>query len=203
VLIRALDRLLKERDLETIATRIRDQRKALGLSQQELSNRAGLTLSLVSKIETNRITDLHLSTLEGLARALRISISELVGESAMPTTATATPPAPIQDEGRLIEVRALTEDNSRLLSDPDSINSEHVIKTAGICIELLDWVREDFGNTGIRGTLLEDQIMHLAYSMVAVLNVGARKESDKETQGELLDLQNAVFDKYQWLLERA
>jgi len=64
-----------------IGARIREGRKAQGLSQEAFAQKSGVTLSLISKVERGVIADLHYSTLAGVARALGISIGELVGET--------------------------------------------------------------------------------------------------------------------------
>ena len=63
-----------------IGSRIRQRRKAKGLSQEKLAREAGVTLSLISKIENGRIHDLHYSTLSGCAAALDMSVAQLIGE---------------------------------------------------------------------------------------------------------------------------
>ena len=63
-----------------IGNRIRQRRKAKGLSQERLAREAGVTLSLISKIENGRIHDLHYSTLSGCAAALDMSVAQLIGE---------------------------------------------------------------------------------------------------------------------------
>jgi transcriptional regulator with XRE-family HTH domain len=81
-----------------IGTRIRDIRKARDLSQERLAQQAGVTLSLISKVETGRITDLHYSTLSGVARALGISVGELIGEVDAPKELAPTSPQPVAEE---------------------------------------------------------------------------------------------------------
>lgn len=64
------------------STRIRTRRKELGLSQQRLAEKAGLALSQVSKLEQGAITDPHVSTVRKLAKALEISVCELIEEGS-------------------------------------------------------------------------------------------------------------------------
>jgi transcriptional regulator with XRE-family HTH domain len=67
-----------------LGNRIRTARKNHSISQEELARRAGVSLNLINKIERGVITDPHFSTLAGLANALNMQISELVGEPAVP-----------------------------------------------------------------------------------------------------------------------
>lgn len=62
------------------AQRIRNIRMQSGLTQAQLAERCNVTKSLICKIEANRAT-IHLSLLIDIAKALGVTISELVGES--------------------------------------------------------------------------------------------------------------------------
>ena len=64
----------------SIGERVRTGRKALHLSQEEVARRAGVSLNQVNRLERGEIVDPHFSTLAGLATALDMQISELVGE---------------------------------------------------------------------------------------------------------------------------
>ena len=78
-----------------IGERVRMGRKALHLSQEEVARRAGVSLNQVNRLERGEIVDPHFSTLAGLATALDMQISELVGEPAAPLTevpSSAGPP---------------------------------------------------------------------------------------------------------------
>jgi len=79
----------------SIGERVRTGRKALHLSQEEVARRAGVSLNQVNRLERGEIVDPHFSTLAGLATALDMQISELVGEPAAPLTevpSSAGPP---------------------------------------------------------------------------------------------------------------
>jgi len=72
--------------------RIRELRKAQGLSQEGLARRADVSLGLINRLEMGRITDPHYSTLLGLVDALGVSsIDELFGE-AVPAAGKAEAP---------------------------------------------------------------------------------------------------------------
>jgi transcriptional regulator with XRE-family HTH domain len=67
-----------------LGPRVRERRTALGLSQENLAHQAGVSLNAVHKLEAGRITDPHFSTLSGIARALDMTVAELVGEETRP-----------------------------------------------------------------------------------------------------------------------
>ncbi len=71
-------------DQENLGRRIREARKARDLSQEALAREAGVSLNLVNKLERGIVTDPHYSTLSSLARALELSVENLVrgGEPA-------------------------------------------------------------------------------------------------------------------------
>ena len=60
-----------------LAKRLKKLRAQQGLTQAALAGRAGLTLSYIGRLEIGR-HDPQLSTLYKLAKALRVSIAELV-----------------------------------------------------------------------------------------------------------------------------
>jgi transcriptional regulator with XRE-family HTH domain len=59
--------------------RIRQAREKAGLSQQALAERAGLSLRAITKIENGG--NPRLSTLQAIAKALRLSIADLVPDN--------------------------------------------------------------------------------------------------------------------------
>jgi transcriptional regulator with XRE-family HTH domain len=63
--------------LMPIKDRVRQLRKAAGLTQQTLAVKAGLSMSAVVQIESGRIPDPRVSTLKALAVALGVSLDEL------------------------------------------------------------------------------------------------------------------------------
>jgi transcriptional regulator with XRE-family HTH domain len=74
---------------ETMAMRLKRLREAAGLTQQELANRAGLSISAVTQTEGGQKKDPKLSTLVALARVLGVSLDEVAGgiaESPPPET---------------------------------------------------------------------------------------------------------------------
>jgi len=77
--------------LENLGERIRTLRKVRNLSQEALARRADVSLNLVGKLELGMVTNPHYSTLAGLARALGVTVEELVEEPVLAGKAEAPP----------------------------------------------------------------------------------------------------------------
>lgn len=56
-------------------------REATGLSQQQLAERSGLSMSVITGVEQGRRTNPTLSTLLAIANTLGMTLDELVGRS--------------------------------------------------------------------------------------------------------------------------
>ncbi len=81
-----------------IGNRIRDARRAKGLSQEELSRRAGMSLKGMGDIERGDIEDPHYSSLCKIAAALDMSVAELTGEALVAGKADAPEtPGPVEE----------------------------------------------------------------------------------------------------------
>jgi transcriptional regulator with XRE-family HTH domain len=65
-----------------IGRRIRDKRKELNLTQEEVARRAGINLKIVGLLERGETQDPHVSNLQSIARALGMSAGELLGEDS-------------------------------------------------------------------------------------------------------------------------
>jgi transcriptional regulator with XRE-family HTH domain len=63
--------------VKSIARRLRELRKARGLTQAKLAKKAGVSFGYLARLETCH-HDPQVGTLEKLARALKVSVSELV-----------------------------------------------------------------------------------------------------------------------------
>lgn len=61
----------------TFGRRVREHRLALGLTQQELADRAGLHRSYIGEIELGK-RNITLESAEKIAKALRIDITQLL-----------------------------------------------------------------------------------------------------------------------------
>lgn len=66
--------------LMPIGDRLKELRKASGLTQQALATAAGLSMSLVIHLEAGRITDPRASTLRALAKALGTTVDGLLAD---------------------------------------------------------------------------------------------------------------------------
>jgi transcriptional regulator with XRE-family HTH domain len=62
-----------------MGARIRKRRQELGISQQELSERVGVSRPTISELENGTRTSMSTDTAKALARALGVSIDYLVG----------------------------------------------------------------------------------------------------------------------------
>jgi transcriptional regulator with XRE-family HTH domain len=89
-----------------IGPRLRDQRKALGLSLRELARRIGVSASLVSQIERDKVNP-SVSTLYALARELGLKMGDLFDTDAVAPPgdrrrAHELPPPVVVPEGRSV-----------------------------------------------------------------------------------------------------
>jgi transcriptional regulator with XRE-family HTH domain len=66
---------------EQVQTRVRTLRQGLGLTQEELCERAGISIDAVTRIESGRRTP-NLATVERLAEGLGVSPSDLLDPEA-------------------------------------------------------------------------------------------------------------------------
>ncbi|MEU3032728.1 helix-turn-helix domain-containing protein [Streptomyces incarnatus] len=69
---------------------LRDTRKCRGLSQRELSERSGVSLSLIRKLEQGERNDTRLETARQLASALKVPTTRLITEHAETPATTDT-----------------------------------------------------------------------------------------------------------------
>lgn len=58
-------------------------RESGGISQTELARRSKVSLTTIHEIETKRFRDLRLSTLDSIARALKVPIDQLIRTSEL------------------------------------------------------------------------------------------------------------------------
>ena len=65
-------------DKEKIGSRIRQARKAQGLTQESLARRANISLNGVAQLEQGERNDPHYSTLKKLASALGLTVAQLL-----------------------------------------------------------------------------------------------------------------------------
>ena len=72
------------KNLPLIAVRVKTLREEVGMSQQELATRAGLSMSLIAQIEQGKKADPKMSTLQALAKALSVDCTALMDEEQKP-----------------------------------------------------------------------------------------------------------------------
>jgi len=76
------------RVLPPLAARVKQLRAAAGLSQQSLAVAAGLSVSLVSHLEQGSRSDPRISTTTALARALGVTLDDLMVGTTFSTMST-------------------------------------------------------------------------------------------------------------------
>jgi transcriptional regulator with XRE-family HTH domain len=69
---------MRPRILPHLLNRLKRLRKSAGLTQEQFAERAGISYKYYQQIESGRKADLRLSTLERLADAHRIKLSNLL-----------------------------------------------------------------------------------------------------------------------------
>lgn len=83
-----------------IAYRLQTLRAAAGLSQQEVAEKAELSLSLVAKMEQGRKADPRASTLIALAAALGVRPGQLIEDLVSPPEEAFPPKKPKKAKGK-------------------------------------------------------------------------------------------------------
>src|ERR1700693_529198 len=69
-------------DEKRLGKRLQNARRAAGMTQQMLCQRADLSYSTLAKIERGAIKSPSIFTIQSIATALNISLDELIGDSA-------------------------------------------------------------------------------------------------------------------------
>lgn len=101
----------------TIGDRLRALREFRDLTQEELAERAEVSVSIIRKLEQGRRQSAHLSTLRALAYALDVELERLLGQ---PTVTQHQP-----DDGGLIALRDAIQDVGALPGVPtDDIDDD-------------------------------------------------------------------------------
>jgi transcriptional regulator with XRE-family HTH domain len=72
--------------------KLKELRKAADLTQQQLANRAGLSMTAVVHIESGRIKDPRMSTLKAIAQVLGVTVNDLITDTGEPNAEES--PAP-------------------------------------------------------------------------------------------------------------
>lgn len=66
--------------IESLGNKVRNRRYELGLTQEELSQRTGLSTGHISDIENGHRKEIQTKTIKRLAKGLGISLTALLGE---------------------------------------------------------------------------------------------------------------------------
>jgi len=81
---------MKRKELVPVGRRVKELRESQGRTQQELASSAGISLSILARIEqTNTKTDPRISTVAALAKALGVGVGALA-DPAGESSGTAT-----------------------------------------------------------------------------------------------------------------
>jgi len=78
--------------VKRLLTRVREFREARGLSQEAFAEKAGLTYKYYQHVEAGRKRDLRISTIEKLAKACGVELSELLNFNETLQLGEAPPP---------------------------------------------------------------------------------------------------------------
>ncbi|MBX3125539.1 MAG: helix-turn-helix domain-containing protein [Polyangiaceae bacterium] len=74
--------------LKSLGSRVRAVRVELGLTQEDLGDRAGVAAESISRLEAGRM-NLSVVKLEGIAAALGVSVADLLSDAPRPTPAVS------------------------------------------------------------------------------------------------------------------
>ena len=83
----------------TTGEKIRQRRKELGMTQEDLGNLIGVQKAAINKYETGIVVNLKRSTISALARALHVSPVYLISSDEPPDDHIVTPEARILAKG--------------------------------------------------------------------------------------------------------
>src|SRR5258707_1119851 len=72
--------LMNRKELSGLGKRLKEVREAAGLSQQALAVRAGLSISVVSRLEQGAQDNPRLHTIKAIADALGVTVDDLLRE---------------------------------------------------------------------------------------------------------------------------
>ncbi|MEK7603364.1 MAG: HAD-IA family hydrolase [Patescibacteria group bacterium] len=82
-----------------LGKKLQDARKAAGLTQQDLCQRAGLSYSTLAKIERGAIKSPSIFTIQSIAAALGLSLGQLLGEPSPQAAVTSEVPKKVSKSG--------------------------------------------------------------------------------------------------------
>lgn len=105
---------------------IRNKRKQLGITQEALAELSGLSVNYISKIERINDQNISLKSLNAIANALRVEVTELLGNQEKPFKQSNVS---IQEQLLLKKLRQLKpEMQKKLLKDFQDIIEAFITK---------------------------------------------------------------------------
>lgn len=107
-------------DYEALGRRVRTQRKLLGITQEELSERVGVSCSYIGLIERGD-RKLSIETLVSLSEALRISCDSLLQDSLRNTMSLELTGMNEKGQRLLLEIADIFMDNPSLMENPADV----------------------------------------------------------------------------------
>jgi transcriptional regulator with XRE-family HTH domain len=128
-----------------IGSRVRERRRALRLSQENLASQAGLTWSAIQRLEAGQVKDPHYSTLSAIAGVLGTTVAELVGEESAVPLAEAPP-----ETGFVITTEMLEEieQSWNLPPGEGSLLLAYLLQTGMISGRVLQEARRELATIG-------------------------------------------------------
>lgn len=101
----------------TLAARVLLSRRDLGMNQDELAKRAGISRTYISKIETGAVASVMTDVAIRLAEVLGVSVSYLLGQTNAPSDDPGTPLAATAESITfLVKDSALRRDVQELIA---------------------------------------------------------------------------------------
>ncbi len=181
-----------------IGDRIREARKAAGLSQEGAAKRTSITLKAYGQLERGEVLDPHVSTLTQIADALGVRVVDLMEK---PPAGKAPAPAQTGPEG-LGEILDRLGAKTRNLADPDLVRDLEGATDAGLMravgetrqeLELLipelRRLRDNVG-PGDAGFMPTNRALAEATKQVLAFNFFLRARAELEPQEETIALRS-------------
>lgn len=92
--------------LQEVGARVRSERMRRGWQQAELAQRAGLSRSRLTRIETGKVERVHLTETRQVAKVLGVTAAYLTLEEDHPFRGLVRNPSPSFEHGHLLELAA-------------------------------------------------------------------------------------------------
>ena len=83
-----------------VGDRVRQRRKALGMTQEQLETVSGVPQGSISRIESGLAEDIYASTVLSFAKALQVSTDYLLGLAPLEQTPSQSTPHPKRQRTR-------------------------------------------------------------------------------------------------------